>query len=56
MSHGASDDVAVPFGRIQEITAKYNLTVRDAWCLLPSAMGFLLLSAIMNNRVQCVRL
>jgi len=26
-SRGASDDVAVPFGRIQEISAKYNLTV-----------------------------
>jgi len=26
-SRGASDDVAVPFGRIQEFSAKYNLTV-----------------------------
>ena len=31
-SHGAgsSDDIAVPFGRIQEISAKYNLTVRTS--------------------------
>ena len=33
-SHGAGsdDDIAVPFGRIQEISAKYNLTVQTMTC------------------------